>query len=111
MTTSRIQISRAKGWRMPAGAVKVDRTTRWGNPFRVGIDAETPAQAARMFQLLLLAEGAFTAHVRGKAVRTTVADIKSELKGKTLACWCRVGSSCHGDVLVEIANAAAVSPE
>lgn len=29
----RIQMSRAKGWRMPANAVKVDRSTRWGNPF------------------------------------------------------------------------------
>ena len=28
----RIQLSRAKGWRMPAGAVKVDRSTKWGNP-------------------------------------------------------------------------------
>ena len=32
----RIQLSRAKGWRMPEGAVKVDRTTIWGNPFMVG---------------------------------------------------------------------------
>ncbi|TIT42348.1 MAG: DUF4326 domain-containing protein [Mesorhizobium sp.] len=29
----RIQLSRAKGWRMPDNTVKVDRTTKWGNPF------------------------------------------------------------------------------
>ncbi len=29
----RIQLARAKGWRMPPNAVKVDRSTRWGNPF------------------------------------------------------------------------------
>lgn len=29
----RIQLSRAKGWRMPPNTVKVDRRTRWGNPF------------------------------------------------------------------------------
>ena len=29
----RIQLKRAKGWRMPACAKKVDRSTRWGNPF------------------------------------------------------------------------------
>lgn len=29
----RIQLRRQKGWRMPPDAVKVDRTTRWGNPF------------------------------------------------------------------------------
>jgi len=32
----RIQLSRAKGWRMPPNTVKVDRTTKWGNPFRAG---------------------------------------------------------------------------
>lgn len=29
----RIQLSRRKGWRMPENTVKVDRTTKWGNPF------------------------------------------------------------------------------
>jgi len=31
----RIQLSRAKGWRTPASAVKVDRTTPFGNPFSI----------------------------------------------------------------------------
>lgn len=29
----RIQLSRKKGWRMPPNTVKVDRRTRFGNPF------------------------------------------------------------------------------
>lgn len=29
----RIQLRRTKGWRMPPNTVKVDRRTRWGNPF------------------------------------------------------------------------------
>jgi hypothetical protein len=29
----RVQLSRKKGWRMPPNTVKVDRTTKWGNPF------------------------------------------------------------------------------
>jgi hypothetical protein len=33
----RIRLSRAKGWRMPEGTVKVDRATIWGNPWRVGM--------------------------------------------------------------------------
>ncbi|ETK36157.1 DUF4326 domain-containing protein [Microbispora sp. ATCC PTA-5024] len=32
----RIQRRRTKGWRLPEGAVIVDRTSRWGNPFKVG---------------------------------------------------------------------------
>jgi Domain of unknown function (DUF4326) len=37
-TPKRIELRRAKGWRMPANAVKVDRSTKWGNPFIVGED-------------------------------------------------------------------------
>lgn len=32
----RVQLSRAKGWRMPPNTVKVARPCRWGNPWRVG---------------------------------------------------------------------------
>src|SRR5690606_3378888 len=32
----RVQLRRSKGWRMPPNTVKVDRTTKWGNPFVVG---------------------------------------------------------------------------
>lgn len=33
---ARIQLSRAKGFKLPFGAVKVDRTTPFGNPYRIG---------------------------------------------------------------------------
>ena len=32
----RIQLSRAKGWRRPEGAVLVARPTKWGNPWKPG---------------------------------------------------------------------------
>jgi hypothetical protein len=28
----------------------------------------------------------------------------AELKGKNLACWCKLGTPCHADVLLKIAN-------
>jgi hypothetical protein len=31
-------------------------------------------------------------------------EIRQELRGKNLACWCPEGSPCHADVLLEIAN-------
>ena len=43
----RIQRSRAKGWRMPEGAVYVGRPSRWGNPFP--IDGEWITGAAQAF--------------------------------------------------------------
>ena len=36
MKPKRIQLRRRKGWRMPPNTKKVDRTTKWGNPFVVG---------------------------------------------------------------------------
>lgn len=32
----RITLSRAKGWRKPAGAINVARPSIWGNPWRIG---------------------------------------------------------------------------
>jgi hypothetical protein len=32
-----------------------------------------------------------------------LAEVKKELKGKILGCWCKPGP-CHGDVLLQIAN-------
>lgn len=36
MTPTRITLSRAKGWRKPAGAIVVARPSIWGNPWAVG---------------------------------------------------------------------------
>jgi len=37
-------------------------------------------------------------------VKVTIDDIKQELRGKNLACWCKLSEVCHADVLLEIAN-------
>jgi hypothetical protein len=34
----------------------------------------------------------------------TVQDVRRELSGKNLVCWCALGTPCHGDVLFRIAN-------
>ncbi|MFA4050644.1 DUF4326 domain-containing protein [Mycobacteroides chelonae] len=34
----------------------------------------------------------------------TIDDIRAELAGRDLACWCPLGQPCHADVLLEIAN-------
>lgn len=45
----RIQRRRTAGWRLPDGAVIVDRTSKWGNPFTIAdaVEAnyEEPARA------------------------------------------------------------------
>ena len=89
----RIQLRRTKGWRKPAAAVVVARPTRWSNPHRVGIDGDRPWCIDRFREDLW----------RGR-LPVTVADVRRELTGRDLACWCRPEDLCHADVLLEVAN-------
>jgi hypothetical protein len=89
----RIQLRRTRGWRKPADAVVVSRPSRWGNPFRVGVDGDA-AQCATAYRLALF----------GGELGVTVEDVRRELGGRDLACWCPPGAPCHGDVLLAIAN-------
>ena len=88
----RIQLRRTKGWRMPDNTVKVDRSTKWGNPFVVGEDAVDARDAVIAFDT---------------AVENHLIDYPNpkELKGKNLACWCSEDALwCHADVLLRMAN-------
>jgi hypothetical protein len=99
----RLQLSRAKGFDLQAmsvtrngrKAVVVSRPGRWGNPWKVG-DGISPEEAVARFRAALL----------GGRLDITVTDVRTELGGRNLACWCPLGASCHGDVLLAIANAA-----
>lgn len=94
----RIQRSRTKGWRMPSGAIYVGRPSRWGNPIHHEDDGTpVPSEAAtRIFRHHLVVLG---------CCDVTVADVRRDLRGKFLACWCPLDQPCHADVLLEIANA------
>jgi hypothetical protein len=100
--THRIQLSRAKGWRMPENTVKVDRSTKWGNPFPIGKEGPYGRTAPD-------AEGAvgfFTDMLRDREIRAA-ADYPTDLsplEGKNLACWCKLGTPCHADVLLKAAD-------
>jgi hypothetical protein len=122
----RIQLSRRKGWRLPPNAVKVDRTTKWGNPFVIGesIDRDSPLwpYLARVAPGL---DGASGGNVLDRIPLTSVRllnrelavsayswwileqphlmlTMADELGGKDLACWCRPGTPCHADDLLSL---------
>lgn len=104
MPPKRIQLRRTKGWRKPDGAIVVSRPSRWGNPYAVG-DHVGPVQDREEIRTRSQAVFLF-ANPRRRASHGYPSDdeIRAELAGHDLACWCPPDQACHADVLLEIAN-------
>ncbi len=119
----RIKLSRAKGWRKPAGAIVVSRPSRFGNPFRV-----TQAEGSWTVQDGTGVIYGATGNTDARRFATTwyrawlssqtelLARARAELTGHDLACWCPLPEPgqpdwCHGRVLLDVANGeTAVNP-
>jgi hypothetical protein len=110
---------------MPENTVKVCRPGKWGNPFRIGgyfmVGDPDPMAVFRMSwcqaaskEIADRTPGKFTLiDSNGLAVefyRRLLANgyfrenELRDIRGRNLACWCPIGSACHADVLLEIAN-------
>lgn len=122
----RIQRQRAKGWRMPEGAVYVGRPTRWGNPFcfvlapygrekrLVHLPSGRPIKMLRICDVVTSdpekrrenCATAFEMWIEGRSedARAMREAAQVALRGLDLACWCPLDSPCHADVLLRIAN-------
>lgn len=130
----RIQRKRTRGWRKPEGAIIVDRTSKWGNPFKLEGDMIycDASHRRKIFsswvifdnhslwdkdkgleQIIKLYGDWFGGnlpdenYINHEIVRPSTFDmdeIKRELKGKDLVCWCPLDKPCHADLLIEIAN-------
>ncbi len=114
-------------------AVNVARPSKWGNPFHIGqrgmvnvrpdevIREEVGSVPGAMVRLWVkgatkpgLPTVAFERPLTREDVismyRGHLADngllplIRTELRGKNLACWCKPGEACHADVLLELAR-------
>lgn len=94
MIPQRVQRQRAKGWKMPPDTVSVTRPGMWGNYAALRMGFTTGQSAVDAFRSWLETEASES--WKGHARRV--------LRGKNLACWCRLGQPCHADVLLEIAN-------
>jgi hypothetical protein len=112
MKPRRIQLSRAKGWRMPAETVKVDRTTLFGNPFSIkdwGHDRAVALHRAWLTGRTIDAPMPAEEMKRLAARRRQVLEALPSLRGKSLACWCALPKkgepdNCHAALLLELAN-------
>jgi hypothetical protein len=112
-TPIRIQRKRTKGWRLPPNTVCVTRPGRWGNPYTVAkgyscwslyLDGHFACDEPTKERVIQLAIALFRDCLLGGRLAITVSDVRRELRGKNLACFCPIGSPCHADVLLAIAN-------
>lgn len=102
----RIQRKRTKGWRIPDNCVYVGRGSKWGNPFVVGKDG-TVGECIRKYIDYMLP---YTHQPPNNGLdnffisEANIEEIKIELRGKNLCCWCGLDKPCHADWLLKIAN-------
>lgn len=69
--------------------VRIDRRTKWGNPFRIGRDGD---------RAQVIADHAAWIRTQPQLLASL-----HELRGKTLACWCHP-LPCHGHTLAQLAD-------
>lgn len=129
----RIQRRNTKGWRKPEGAVYVGRGSKWGNPYVVGetqlrrpringtdgwelegrlckpngsrIPFTHPDLTVTYHEVRnATAQECVYLYARYLGRRFSPEDIRRELAGKDLMCWCPLDAPCHADVLLDIAN-------
>jgi hypothetical protein len=114
----RVQLQRRKGWRMPANTLKVDRTTPFGNPFSAKDHGH--ARAVALYCAWIVGRPITAAVLPDRRAdlarrRAAVLHALPTLRGKHLACWCRLpeeggSDTCHAAVLLALANGLSVRP-
>jgi Domain of unknown function (DUF4326) len=98
----RVTRSRRPGYRMPPNTVVVSRPSKYANPHRLP-DGLTGAA-------LVVARIEAVAKYKRYALRTfTLEEIRADLAGRNLACWCKQPEPgepdvCHAALLLRWAN-------
>lgn len=112
----RLQLSQRAGFNLlelsqatnGLAAVKVAWPTRWGNPIVITEMHGMSVQAATEAHRRWLTKGPASLLSFPDAPRVT--EIFAQLRGKNLACFCRLEAYCHADVLLELANRPTCEP-
>jgi len=94
---------------MPPNTVYVGRPNKWGNPWSVkntvvilyswpgGVIKSRPATFAECVD-------AYRDSITSREFGFGVEEIRYQLAGRNLACWCPLDQPCHADYLLEVAN-------
>jgi len=113
----RMQLSRRAGFNLQEAshalnglpAKLITRPGKWGNPFTI-------EDTGRRYGLNKAAAQVKAVELCGHWLLGTLDPdlspgpppsrdlIRAELAGHNLACWCKAGTPCHADVLIELAN-------
>lgn len=114
-TPRRIQRRRTRGWTLTGaadpfrGGVIVSRPSRYGNPCKVGLMQEMGyedphAAAAHNYRTWLAGSRSDAPTDEADRRRERILTSLPLLRGKDLACTCRLDQACHADYLLLRAN-------
>jgi len=78
---------RYKGEKMPPNTKKVDRSTKYGNPFK--LEQFSREDSLKLYSIYL-----------DFVLRKKILDIEP-LRGYNLACSCKLDENCHVDILLD----------
>ena len=94
----RIDRSRIKGSRLPPNTICVTRPGKFGNRFSV--EKGKPDEEVRLKEAIRLYE----VWIQAPEQKSLLAEAKTKLRGKNLACWCKPGQPCHAEILLRLVN-------
>lgn len=83
----------------PPNSVYVGRPTKWGNPF----SHMESSHAMHIVPSRAAAIRAYSKWIHAPEQSKLRADMRRELKGKHLICWC-APFACHAEIIRDIAN-------
>ena len=87
--------------------ILVDRTTKWGNPYKVGSSKWQMGIPVGLGKSDILsvdeAVKRYEWRLRSTEIGATLMEQIHELRGKDLVCWC-APLPCHANILLELAN-------
>lgn len=98
----RVQFKRIKGFKLPENCVRVTRPGKWGNMYKIGMTAMNDNQEVVFLETR---EDVIAAHERmTQRILAKHPDWLEPLRGKDLACFCKIEDKCHADTLLKYAN-------
>lgn len=103
MTPKRVQFR--KGVKLPRNTIYCGRPGKWGNPFKIGqFKGYSRDDAVRDHAKWIARDPEIRSAENAFGPPPTHREIREQLGGKDLACWCGLKEKCHVDLLLRIAN-------